>query len=56
MLEPCGRDLLWPRPPTFQPRWPLMALPPMSVEMLNAVQKAMGRPSFCVQPGKCRIG
>jgi hypothetical protein len=48
--------LLWPRSPTFQQRWPLMAQPLMSMEMFNAVQKTMGRPSFCVQPGKCRIG
>jgi hypothetical protein len=46
--------LLWPKPPNFQQRWPLMVQPPMSWEMFNAARKATARPPFCV--GKCRIG
>jgi hypothetical protein len=48
--------LLWPRPPSFKERWPLMVQPPMSLEMFNAIRKVTQRPSFCVLPGKCRIG
>jgi hypothetical protein len=48
--------LLWPRPPSFKERWPLAMQPPTSLDIFDAVRKVTTRPSFCVRPGKCRIG
>ena len=47
--------LLWPKPPNFQQRWPLMVQPPMSLEMFNAAKKAAERPVYCIYR-KCRTG